>query len=631
MLNPTYPGVYVEELPSGDFTITGVSTAVTAFIGRAIMGPINTPATCFGLADFEAQFGGRRVDLPMSYAVEDFFLNGGSEAIIVRVQAAPPSAAALVADADALAATASDSTSASTAGGAGAQSAAEKPDDATPDKDAAASTDAASSSAATADASTPTAKPAPTPYQTAAAAAAAASPGSADAATKLTAAYAAAKTAGSTLDLIPPAAATLTLDGLVLTAASPGLWGNALTAQIDTTGLTQAVTNLYGANPDNSFNLTLAYTSVSGLVTEERFTALNTVEKSPNRVDKVLNKQSNFVRTSWPQGGMSVSAPAPTKPPTAPAKFDGGLEGGMLADTDILGDPAGRTGLYALEHVDLFNILVIPPDQRTEDTPKTVNAAAAAYCASRRAMYLVDGPLAWRDKALQNQLSDITDPGEDLDITDQASQQCTAVYFPRIMKPDPEQSDASSPFSACGVIAGQMARTDANRGVWKAPAGTAAAMGGVTALEVNLTDPQQGLLNPIGVNCLRSFRVLGPLVWGARTLRGADLMSDDYKYVPVRRLAHYIEESLRLGLKFAVFEPNDEALWSQLRLTVNSFMSDLSRQGAFYNYAVMCDATTTTPYHIDRGICVVKVAFAPVKPAEFIVLQIQQQAIATAS
>jgi phage tail sheath protein FI len=169
------------------------------------------------------------------------------------------------------------------------------------------------------------------------------------------------------------------------------------------------------------------------------------------------------------------------------------------------------------------------------------------------------------------------------------------------------------------------------RGVWKAPAGITAGIGGIDGLELDINDAQNGQLNPVGINCLRNFPVVGPVVWGARTLRGADVLSDDYKYIPVRRLTLYIEESLYRGTKFAVFEPNDEALWSQLRLSIGAFMDGLYRQGAFYGYTVACDRTTTTQADIDRGVVNVVVGFAPEKPAEFIVLQIQQQAGQTAS
>jgi phage tail sheath protein FI len=177
-----------------------------------------------------------------------------------------------------------------------------------------------------------------------------------------------------------------------------------------------------------------------------------------------------------------------------------------------------------------------------------------------------------------------------------------------------------------------MARTDADRGVWKAPAGTEASLNGAIGLQVNLTDRENGILNPLGINCLRSFPIIGQVVWGARTLRGADQLEDDYKYIPVRRTALFIEESLYRGLKWVVFEPNDEPLWAQIRLNVGAFMHNLFRLGAFQGqtpkdaYLVKCDSETTTQNDIDLGIVNILVGFAPLKPAEFVFIQIQQLA-----
>ena len=155
-------------------------------------------------------------------------------------------------------------------------------------------------------------------------------------------------------------------------------------------------------------------------------------------------------------------------------------------------------------------------------------------------------------------------------------------------------------------------------------------MNGVQGLATVLTDADNGMLNPIGVNCLRNFPLSGPVVWGSRTLRGSDLLADDYKYIPVRRLALYIEESLYRGTQWVVFEPNDNPLWAQIRLNVGAFMQDLFRQGAFQGntptdaYFVKCDSETTTQTDIDNGIVNILVGFAPLKPAEFVVIQIQQ-------
>jgi phage tail sheath protein FI len=187
-------------------------------------------------------------------------------------------------------------------------------------------------------------------------------------------------------------------------------------------------------------------------------------------------------------------------------------------------------------------------------------------------------------------------------------------------------------FVPCGLIAGIMARTDAQRGVWKAPAGLDASLNGIQGFNVILNDDENGHLNQLGINCLRSFGVAGRVAWGARTMRGADSLADEYKYVPVRRTALFMEESLFRGLKWVVFEPNDEPLWAQIRLNVGGFMHNLFRQGAFQGsspkdaYFVKCDKETTTQNDINLGIVNVVVGFAPLKPAEFVIIQIQQMA-----
>jgi phage tail sheath protein FI len=177
-----------------------------------------------------------------------------------------------------------------------------------------------------------------------------------------------------------------------------------------------------------------------------------------------------------------------------------------------------------------------------------------------------------------------------------------------------------------------MARTDSERGVWKAPAGTETRLAGVRDLTVPLTDQESGLLNPLGINVLRTFPITGTVVWGARTLDGADASASQWKYVPVRRLALMIEESLYRGTKWVVFEPNDERLWGQIRLNVGAFMRTLFRQGAFQGtsareaYFVKCDKDTTTQDDINRGVVNILVGFAPLKPAEFVIIQIEQLA-----
>ena len=169
------------------------------------------------------------------------------------------------------------------------------------------------------------------------------------------------------------------------------------------------------------------------------------------------------------------------------------------------------------------------------------------------------------------------------------------------------------------------------RGVWKAPAGLDAAIQGIKGLQFNMNDAQNGFLNPKAVNALRYFDPAGPVVWGARTLRGEDAISDDFKYVPVRRLANYLELSLQRGTKWAVFEPNDEQLWSALRISIGSFLKGLKSQGGILDYQVICNETTTTPDDQLQGIVNVWIRYKPVYPAEFVVLQFQIEGVQLSS
>jgi phage tail sheath protein FI len=204
-----------------------------------------------------------------------------------------------------------------------------------------------------------------------------------------------------------------------------------------------------------------------------------------------------------------------------------------------------------------------------------------------------------------------------------------AVFFPRVTISDP-LGGPDLTLGPIGTIAGVFARTDATRGVWKAPAGVDAALAGVRSLTVPLTDRENGDLNTAGVNCLRQFPIFSNVVWGSRTCRGANALGDPWKYIPVRRTALFIEETLFRSTKWVVFEPNDEPLWASIRLNIGAFMDGLFRQGAFQGrtarqaYFVKCDAENNRQADIDRGIVTIDVGFAPLKPAEFVLIRIQQ-------
>jgi uncharacterized protein len=273
--------------------------------------------------------------------------------------------------------------------------------------------------------------------------------------------------------------------------------------------------------------------------------------------------------------------------------------------------------------VDLFNLLVLPRPKDDREEREAVWGPAGAFCLKRRAFLLVDPRASWRtaDRAQQEVVAEIRP------LLAQAKDHA-AVYWPRLTIRDPGERQ----IDPGGSIAGLMARIDASRGVWKASAGIEASIVGVRGVQYGITDGENGIINREAVNAIRRFPD-GTICWGARTMDGYDNSGNtDYKYSAVRRFALYIEESLYRGLKWVVFEPNAEPLWAQIRLNAGAFMHDLFRQGAFKGetpqkaYFVKCDGETTTNNDINLGIVNVLVGFAPLKPAEFVILYLQQMA-----
>jgi phage tail sheath protein FI len=306
---------------------------------------------------------------------------------------------------------------------------------------------------------------------------------------------------------------------------------------------------------------------------------------------------------------------------------------GLPYSEDLIGDPSLATGIYALANVDIFNLLSIPdatralPGNQSAHDPNVdynqIYSAAIAFCDTKLALLLVDPP-----PEVNNILAAVDWKTSVLIVNNENG----ACFFPRIRMLDPLNPGMLRTFAPSGVIAGVYATTDSTRGVWKAPAGIQAALNGVQSLVYKMTDAENGELNPLGVNCLRTFPVYGQVLWGARTLVGADAEANSWKYVPVRRTALFLEQSLYQGTQWVVFEPNDEPLWASIRLNLGSFMQTLFLQGAFQGttpaqaYFVKCDSETTTQTDIDNGIVNILVGFAPLKPAEFVVIQIQQMA-----
>ena len=310
--------------------------------------------------------------------------------------------------------------------------------------------------------------------------------------------------------------------------------------------------------------------------------------------------QAHIVRLVDPTGGQDGAVLAPATP---------------AFHTALNADGTGTGGVRLLDDVDIFNLLCVPGE-----SDATTISQLQTYCRGHRAFYIVDCQQTDTFTSLQGGPAGLAGP-------DSIN---SAFYFPWVNAPDPLQQGRIGAYPPCGFVAGIYAATDARRGVWKAPAGVEAGLKGASGLNFTLTDPESGTLDRQAVNCLRNFPVYGNVVWGARTLRGNDQAGSEWKYVPVRRLALFLESSLYAGIQWVVFEPNDERLWSQIRLNVGAFMQGLFRQGAFKGstpqqaYFVKCDAENNPPSSIAQGVVNIMVGFAPLLPAEFVVIQIQQ-------
>lgn len=634
----TYPGVYIEEVPSQVRTITGVATSITAFVGSAPRGPIDSdaesPVRLTSYADYERHFGGLDNDSPMSFSVFQYFNNGGSDALVVRVHNDAEPAHALLENGwrfeaaspgnwgDALRLHIDHDIPHEISAGA------------TPDtlfnlhvEDTA--TDQVESFLNL------SSEPSHPRFVTSVV----------ERQSRLLRIGRAGGGRPSTTVLAPlfqddststrltggaegKRAHTGTPGAEQFLAAHPGAGGNQLRIHINH--------RVQDDGSDSLFNL-YVMDMESGAV--ERFPGVSFTSGHERNVGDMLNTSTLLRVGTLTERPAANAIPAELGGPVAPADvftpanstaLAGGSNGNAITAAQISGGSlrAGKRGLYALEKTDLFNLLVLPPLSDAPGGGADIDNAtwsdAITYATERRALVLVDPPFhtsGW------DAINDLTPAS----ITGVAGRSANAaLFFPRIRAVNPLRENRLQAFAPAGAVAGVMARTDGTRGVWKAAAGIDATLNGVPALELPMTDRENGLVNPLGVNCLRSFPNTGAIVWGARTLRGADALASEWKYIPVRRTALFIEESLYRGTQWVVFEPNDEPLWAQIRLNVGAFMQNLFRQGAFQGrspreaYFVRCDATTTTQADIDLGIVNILVGFAPLKPAEFVVIRLQQ-------
>lgn len=752
-VNHPYPGVYIEELPSGVRTITGVSTSLTAFVGAAKRGPVGKPVAIQSYSDFERRFGGLERKSEMTYAVRQFFANGGSEAIVVRVAKGAKAATLTLTSGgddpqDVLRVSAVDKGQSGNYIEVRVDYDTRNPDSTfnlvllyeDPDNPADNKVETFLHLSMNSDAPR------------------------------------------YVLDLVNDVSELVTLERIEADVTGSG---RSVGKQLEssTAGLLSAARNQFRVAADGSEPITVTLASPETLntpqkivdaitlaletqgadttlecslesATERRVVLSSTLEDDEHSTVRVLasdvNDCSAILGLGLDNGGQEIDAAGTIRPGVGPNR--GKLEGGAIPDTalddvpstsqrqlrisvdgdlsetvvidpatagdlaeiaarieaavrglrpsdrayaDFTAVPSGanaadpdrltlqsgtrgmgssvrvetgnaediaetllllpaaatatpganlmltggagapyddtddlvpiflgsrvlREGLYALESADLFNLLCLPGISNP-----AILSDAAAYCRERRAFLLVDAA-ATVDKP-DDMLRLIT--GTDLPKTDHA-----AVYYPWIKISDPLNGGKPRSAAPSGTIAGLYARTDSTRGVWKAPAGTDGPLVNVRGVNYQLTDGENGRLNPRGANCVRVFPVYGAVCWGARTLFGDDQRASEWKYVPIRRTALYIEESLYRGLKWVVFEPNDEPLWGQVRLNVGAFMHGLFRQGAFQGstprdaYFVRCDKETTTQNDINQGVVNIIVGFAPLKPAEFVIVKIQQMA-----
>jgi phage tail sheath protein FI len=519
------PGVYVEEVPSGVRPITGVSTSATAFIDIFERGPADKAVRIGSWGDFERIFGGLYRPSEASYALQQFFANGGGVAWAVRV--------------------APDGTPANTTLKQGAD------------------------------------------------------------------------------------------DALTIKAIGPGDWGHNLYVGVDhataPAGLFNLVVREY-ADDAKTVVQSEVYRNVSTDPSATRFvdsvTAGSLLIKATSAAPAHLPDETSTVADKDVIASTDSTRLHRLDPGTA-VTLPGSPNWAAHIVTAVKGDPNASTGIFALDLIapDIFNLLCLPLTANLVDAnAKDVIQTAVTYCEDKRAFMVVDPP---------SSLDNSTNPKGQLDTitafltTLSETRSYGAIYYPRLTMLDALNQNRPRTVGPSGTVAGIFARTDATRGVWKAPAGTDATLHGA-GVALSPREDDDRVANPRGINALRSFPVFGDVVWGARTLAGADQLQSEWKYVPVRRTAQFLEESLFEGLRWVVFEPNDQPLWAQIRLNVGAFMHNLFRQGAFQGrtpreaYFVKCDGETTTQNDIDLGIVNILVGFAPLKPAEFVIIRIQQ-------
>ena len=670
MLQLTYPGVYTQELPSGVRTVAGAPTSVALFVGPTRSGIDRRPILCLNFGDFERSFGGLSATSSLSHSVLHFFANGGGKAFVIRL----PAKNAVAAKSSLLQAGVNQPSVTLTALSSGAASNSifvavdpfeigAQPFSSSPDTkrfnltitDAVtgrverfANLTTAAGNARTADlvVKDPDTgsklvtltldgldKAAPQATGSVYAIGTPPTAGNFGADVKLLLSIARRKADGTD-------DAANSISDLDVTVFANGAAKPASPLEL-VTRLVSALNDVLRAQPATAAKLGGA--TVEGAVFEGgKFLRLQlsppTAAAGPERFhDATITIKdpaggATSFRTTY---GITDTAVGPSRYQLGAKYTNSQVTGdvaGVSGDADGQPDSAAfKTAISDLGTPDpFFNLLCLPdlvrPSTTDPKVPRHTNLAAAyaeaaRVCGNKFAFLIVDPP------------PDVVDVGS------AAAWKSTKIgfasphagaWFPNIRVDNPLEPGAIMSHPPSGAIAGVIARTDSRVGVWQAPAGTDATIAGVYGPAAELSDEEQGLLNPIAVNVIRRFPIYQTVAFGSRTVDGANALGSEWKYIPVRRTASFILRSLSESLRWAVHKPNGEDLWAQLRVSCTAFMQGLFRQGAFKGtsprqaYFVACDASTTTQDDIDQGVVNIVIGFSPLKPAEFVVISLRQ-------
>jgi phage tail sheath protein FI len=398
--------------------------------------------------------------------------------------------------------------------------------------------------------------------------------------------------------------------------------GQATIKALPKPGAPDGVSVSVAAGDDDSFTIT-----VKAGTAEEKFEGLNLNKGAKNAFD-VVNKGSTLVQLEELKvAGLSIADRAPA-PGTYPLALPSATTTAVVPVTpaDYEGDVTQRDGLGGLEAVDEIT-MVLAPDAMAAykagildmDGLKAIQLGMIAHCERMGdRVAIIDAPPDLNAQEVQDWRMNIA--GYD--------SKYATMYYPWINVADPTPNAPATTISVppSGHIAGVWARNDSERGVHKAPANEV--IRGVISLPINLTNSEQSVLNPNGVNCLRVFAGRGIRIWGARTLSS----DASWRYLNVRRLFNYVEKSIERGTQWAVFEPNDQMLWSKMRRDINSFLKNVWREGALFGatpeqaFFVKCDEENNPQETRDVGQLIIDIGIAPVKPAEFVIFRIGQYA-----